>query len=146
MINFEKLQERDIDSILKIEERSFSIQWSKNMFIEELKNPLAHYIVMKNHKKLMGYGGMWFIYDEAHITNIAVDPDYRGKGNGDRLLKYMINYGLDLDICKFTLEVRRGNFQAINLYKKHGFRESGLRRGYYSDNKEDALIMWRQSC
>ncbi|MFZ7133635.1 MAG: ribosomal protein S18-alanine N-acetyltransferase [Eubacteriales bacterium] len=140
------MNRKHLDAIMEIEEQSFSIRWTRNMFLEELNNPLAHYFVVKHIFRIIGYAGMWFIHDEAHITNIAIHPFYQGKGYGEKILQFLIEYARSIRIQKMTLEVRMSNTKAISLYKKQGFIESGVRKAYYSDNKEDAIIMWRYSC
>lgn len=133
----------DLDQVMEIERKSFISPWSREAFTNELrKNRFAHYLVAKAGDKVIAYGGMWFILDEAHITNIAVHPDYRGRGIGTLLLEEMIKYGTSRGMDGFTLEVRKSNSSAIKLYKKAGFLECGTRKGYYSDTGEDALIMW----
>ncbi len=133
----------DIEEVMEIEEKSFNIPWPRQAFVKELcDNKFACYLVARWEGRVVAYGGMWFILDEAHITNIAVHPDYREKGIGTRLLKEMIAYGVSREITSFTLEVKVSNQKAINLYKKEGFEAAGTRKGYYSDTLEDALIMW----
>jgi len=144
-INVRGMRLKDIDAVYEIEKASFSTPWSKDSFIREIRdNLLAKYFVVVYNDKLVGYGGMWLIIDEAHITNIAIHPDYRGKGLGSLLLEAMIDYARQSNIFKMTLEVRRSNTKAISLYKKHGFKECGIRPKYYTDNGEDAIIMWRE--
>jgi len=133
----------DIDSVMEVEENSFTLPWPRQAFVNELRNnKFAHYLAARVDGRVIAYGGMWFILDEAHITNIAVHPDFREKGIGTSLLKRMIGYGISKGIEKFTLEVRASNQKAINLYRKEGFTECGVRKRYYSDTNEDALIMW----
>lgn len=141
-----EMEENDIDDILKIEKESFATPWTRNSFLIELnENKLARYIVAEVDGKILGYGGMWFILNESHITNIAVLKDYRGQGVGNRILEGLIWYCIKEGIESMTLEVRKSNIVAQNLYKKYGFIDSGTRPGYYSDTKEDAMIMWRNN-
>jgi [ribosomal protein S18]-alanine N-acetyltransferase len=91
---------------------------------------------------LAGYGGVWFLLDEAHVTTIGVRPDLRGEGIGELLFVSLLHIGRDLGALRVTLEVRVSNIVAQNLYRKYGFTEEGVRKRYYSDNNEDALIMW----
>ncbi len=135
---------KDIDEILNISRLSFKTPWSRESLIKELTdNSFARYVVAKKDGLILGYGGLWIIVDEAHVTNIAVHPEYRGTGIGNMLMDAMI------DICKLelvigiTLEVRASNIAAKNLYKKFGFVQEGMRKGYYEDNNEDALILWK---
>jgi ribosomal-protein-alanine N-acetyltransferase len=139
------MESEDIDNILELENMSFSTPWSKESFIKEIEeNKLARYIVAKSNDKIIGYGGMWLILDEAHITNIAVHPEYRGEGIGNKLLNGLVDISKETMIKRMTLEVRKSNDPAINLYKNNDFIEVGIRPGYYSDTNEDAIIMWKE--
>ncbi|MCL5957950.1 MAG: ribosomal protein S18-alanine N-acetyltransferase [Chloroflexi bacterium] len=91
---------------------------------------------------IIGYGGLWLMIDEAHITTLAVKPEHRGHGVGELLLVGLIETAIEMNASWVTLEVRVSNYVAQNLYRKYGFKETGIRRHYYSDNGEDALIMW----
>lgn len=93
---------------------------------------------------IVGFAGLWLMVDEAHVTTIALHPDYRGRGLGELLLATLIDISYDIGAKWVTLEVRVSNTTAKNLYRKYGFREAGLRHRYYSDNQEDALIMWTE--
>lgn len=143
LLTFRKLTIRDVDDIVKIENSSFSTPWSKDAFIRELKmNPYATYIGAELNGQLIAYCGVWIIIDEAHITNIAVLPEYRGMKIGEKLLKKIIETAKSMGAKTVTLEVRVSNTIAQNLYKKFGFVYGGIRKGYYTDNHEDALVMW----
>lgn len=132
----------DIPDVMEIERLSFATPWTKEAFENEIRRNLcARYIVATKDGKSIGYAGMWLIIDECHITNVAVHPDYRGIHVGDALMKYMTNLGLAKGVSTMTLEVRKTNIVAQNLYNKYGFEPVGLRRGYYGDNGEDAIIM-----
>ncbi|HEY8395030.1 MAG TPA: ribosomal protein S18-alanine N-acetyltransferase [Thermaerobacter sp.] len=134
----------DVPLVLAIERRSFPTPWSERAFVSELRDNLyADYIVARFEGRLVGYAGMWCILDEAHVTTIAVDPDFRGRGIGDRLLTALEERALRQGCRRMTLEVRVSNHVAQRLYKRHGFRACGLRPGYYTDNGEDAIVMWR---
>ena len=91
---------------------------------------------------IIGFAGLWLMVDEAHITTIAMHPDYRRRGLGEFMLVNLIDIAYTIGAKWVTLEVRVSNYTAQNLYRKYGFREAGLRHRYYSDNQEDALIMW----
>jgi ribosomal-protein-alanine N-acetyltransferase len=93
---------------------------------------------------IVGYGGMWIIIDEAHITNIAVEPAYRGKKLGEQILKGLMELAKLKRVARMTLEVRVSNDDAQKLYKRIGFKPAGIRPGYYIDTNEDALIMWNE--
>lgn len=137
------MTEADINDVLEISSLSFKTPWSKESYIQELANPLANYIVAKCNDKVIGFVGTWIIIDESHITNIAVHPDFRRNNVASALLNSLIELTKNLNCTSYTLEVRANNIAAQNLYKKYGFIEEGIRKNYYQDNKEDAIIMWR---
>ncbi len=133
----------DLRRVLEIERESFRTPWPADAYVHELReNRLAAYIAARADDDVVGYAGMWVILDEAHITTIAVDPRYRGQHIGERLLIGLIDDALERGARWMTLEVRRSNTTAQALYRKYGFREIGTRKGYYSDNREDAIVMW----
>ncbi|MDP4146135.1 MAG: ribosomal protein S18-alanine N-acetyltransferase [Bacillota bacterium] len=134
-----------VDNIITIEELSFAIPWSKASMEQELNNKFAKYLVIKKDGVVVGYGGMWIILDEGHITNIAIHPSYRGLGLGSMLLEALINICGENKINSLTLEVRASNIVAQNLYKKFGFEKEGIRKSYYANNNEDAVIMWNRN-
>jgi ribosomal-protein-alanine N-acetyltransferase len=135
-----------IDDVLKIDNLSFPTPWSRNSFQREVEtNKFARYVVAKRDELILGYAGMWLILDEAHITNIAVHPEYRGIDIGNRLLEALIIMAKVDNIESMTLEVRKSNIVAQNLYIKHGFVQEGIRKEYYGDNREDAIIMWKHN-
>lgn len=144
-LEFRSMQVDDIEPICAIEQESFTTPWTSAAFYNELtNNHFARYMVMECDGEIAGYGGMWIIMDEAHITNIAVRPEYRGRKLGERLLRELIRTARFFGAVKMTLEVRVSNRIAQNLYEKLGFHGTGLRKRYYSDNNEDALIMWAE--
>lgn len=144
-IRIEPMTPGDVPMVLAIERRSFPTPWSEGAFVSELRdNAYAEYIVARRGSRLIGYAGMWCILDEAHVTTIAVDPDFRGRGVGHRLLTALEERALRHGCRRMTLEVRVSNHVAQKLYLRHGFRPCGRRRGYYVDNGEDAIIMWRE--
>jgi len=137
-----RMNEFDVDSVLIVEEQSFTVPWSRAGFVGEMKNELAHYLVMVDSGKIIGYAGMWIIVDEAHVTNVAILPAYRGRKLGEKLMSALIEHAKARGALCMTLEVRTSNIVAQNLYTKFGFAPKGIRRNYYSDTQEDALIMW----
>jgi [ribosomal protein S18]-alanine N-acetyltransferase len=142
-LTFRYMDINDIDDILKIENSSFTIPWSRQAFINELtSNRFAVYIVIEEDEKVVGYCGVWVIVDEAHITNIAILPEYRGKKLGEALLSKVMEVTRQIGAVKMTLEVRVTNYIAQSLYRKLGFKDGAIRKGYYTDNHEDALVMW----
>jgi len=143
-----KMETKDIEQIMEIESVIFgTFHWTPQSFISEIENEFGNYFVAIDNdtKKIIGYGGFWLIFDEAHITTIAVNPNLRGKGLGETMLQKMVEVGYEKNAKWFTLEVRAGNISAQNLYYKYGFKSLGLRKKYYQDNDEDALIMWTEN-
>lgn len=134
-----------IDDIFHITHLSFATAWSIDSINNELNNKLARYVVAKCDDKIIGYGGMWLIIDEAHITNIAVHPEFRRTGAASLILENMVTICRLESVISMTLEVRDSNTAARNLYGKFGFISEGIRKKYYADNKEDAIIMWKHN-
>ena len=146
-VTIKRMSKEDIDGVIAIEEKAYGEHhWSKDSFMQELSNDLAWYYSLFNDEgKLVAYAGTWHILEEAHITNIAVDADERRKGYGEVLLKHILDDCYKEKIKYLTLEVRKSNKPAIGLYEKYGFTSFGLRKKYYQDNNEDALIMWTKN-
>ncbi len=142
-INIRDAELDDLDSILMIEESSYVHPWSRNLIDGSLNNPKAFNFVAFDSLDLRIHGFILnlLLIDELHILNIAVEPLYRRCGIGNSLLGTSLDKGENLGVKTAFLEVRRSNVQALTLYIKHGFKVIGVRRGYYSDNNEDALVM-----
>ncbi|HVA36742.1 MAG TPA: ribosomal protein S18-alanine N-acetyltransferase [Candidatus Dormibacteraeota bacterium] len=133
----------DIPEVTRIEQLSFSTVWPPNAFHNEVKdNKLAHYFVGRIGARVVAYGGLWVILEDSHITTIAVHPEMRGLRMGERMLAHLIDEAIVREASWITLEVRESNLTAQNLYAKYGFTVVSTRRGYYSDNNENALVMW----
>lgn len=133
----------DIDAVLLVERAAFLTPWSRAAFESEIcNNELTHYLVICVEKQVIGYAGMWVIVDEAHVTNIAILPEYRGRGLGEKLLAALMEAAVNRGAARMTLEVRPSNYAAQKLYEKMGFCRAGVRKHYYTDTKEDAVIMW----
>jgi ribosomal-protein-alanine N-acetyltransferase len=160
----EPMQLRDIGQVMEIEHASFPSPWSVRAYRHELlENDLSHYFVVRprwmegaglslparvrrylrarTRPPILGYGGFWMMAGEAHISTIAVQPNWRRRGIGELLLVAMLDRATELEASMATLEVRVSNVTAQNLYRKYGFQQVGLRRRYYRDSGEDALIM-----
>lgn len=135
------MEKGDIAQILAIENVSFPTPWAEYAFLSELKNKFAVYYVAAHEDKVVGYSGMWLFSGEAHITTIAVHPDWRGQGLGRAFMDNMINRARDRGASTVILEVRPSNAAARCLYKKIGFRQIGCRKNYYLETREDALVM-----
>lgn len=138
------MERQDINQVLEIENVCFPVPWSRDSFLSEIRNPLAQYLVAEEDFVLQGYAGVWLIFDEGHITNVAVHPRARGKRIGEMLLTNTIAFVSAHGAVTITLEVRTSNDSAQSLYRRMGFEEVGLRKGYYTDNGEDALIMTKK--
>jgi ribosomal-protein-alanine N-acetyltransferase len=137
------MEEKDISQILKIEKASFATPWSYEAFSNELtKNQFAVYIVIEDEGRVIGYCGVWVVVDEAHITNVALLPEYRGKKLGEALMRKVMEVAKQMGASSMTLEVRVTNDVAQSLYRKLGFQDGAIRKNYYTDNQEDALVMW----
>ncbi|MGH2498848.1 MAG: ribosomal protein S18-alanine N-acetyltransferase [Candidatus Limnocylindria bacterium] len=144
-IVIEAMTAEDIDAVQEIERASFPVPWPANAFRHELtQNRNARYIVAREGERVVGYAGLWLQVDEAHITTFAVLPEHRRRRIGEQLLQRLFEIGAELGAEWLTLEVRASNIAAQRLYEKYGFRRAGVRRRYYSDNSEDALIMWTE--
>ncbi|KGF12841.1 30S ribosomal protein S18 [Peptostreptococcus sp. MV1] len=141
---YRRMTAGDIDGVYEVELSAFEDPWSYNSLKGELKNKLSRYIVADNDGKIVGYVGAWYIIDEAHITNVAVHKDFRGQKIGNGLIEALLAMCDRDKIASITLEVRAGNFVAQGLYKKYDFLAGGVRKEYYTNNKEDAIIMWKQ--
>ncbi|MEI6308132.1 MAG: ribosomal protein S18-alanine N-acetyltransferase [bacterium] len=132
----------DLEQILEIEEASYRTPWTSSDFLREITyNQLAYYFLVEAGERIAGFIGMWLVVDEAHITNIAVSPDFRRQGVGEKLLLFALEIAGHHGARCAILEVRVSNARALNLYLKHGFRYIGLRKAYYRDNDEDAFLM-----
>ena len=133
----------DIEHVSRLERRCYTLPWSSSAYVTEVGNTSAHYVVAKDETgTLLGYAGMWVIMDELHVTTIAVDPAQRGRRIGERLLINLIEESIPRGAARATLEVREGNVAAHSLYLKYGFEDVAVRKNYYSDNNENAIIMW----
>lgn len=139
-------QAGDAKAIAEMEKICFTVPWSYEAILAELtENHRAFYLIAESNGEIIGYAGVWMILDEGHITNVAVLPKYRGRKTGTAIVKQLLKITEARGIIRHTLEVRKSNQSAIALYEKLGFQTAGVRKGYYMDNGEDALIMWRQS-
>ncbi|MBS4179608.1 ribosomal protein S18-alanine N-acetyltransferase [Lederbergia citrea] len=142
-ITFRFATEDDIERLVDIEQKSFTVPWPAEAFYNDItNNRFAVYVMLECDGEVAGYCGVWLVMDEAHITNIAILPEYRGRKLGESLLRKMMSLAKEGGANTMTLEVRVSNTPARSLYQKLGFREGGIRKNYYSDNQEDAIVMW----
>ena len=144
-VTVQRMNSFNILGVKEISDLSFSSPWSLLSMEKELINKNAIYIVVKLGSKVVAFGGMWIIFDEGHITNIAVHPDFRRNNFGDTVVENLIKIAKDKNIASLTLEVRSSNIAAINLYKKHNFSVEGIRKNYYQNPREDGYIMWNHN-
>ena len=140
-MKFEPLRYEHLCQMAQIEQEAFDQPWSERMFIPEVEDENAYYLVGVRGDEVICYGGFHKVLDEAHITNIAVRADSRGRGIGTLLMSELISRARMLGVKYMTLEVRDNNENAIKLYKSFGFTVEGIRKKYYN-NVHDALIMW----
>lgn len=136
-----KMTSQDIDEVMQIEKESFTLPWSRDSYLGELKNNFATYLVCDCEGEIAGYGGIWVVFEEAHITNVAVGPNFRQLGIGAALMREMEKVARDKNAQRILLEVRPTNQAALKMYQNLDYLPTGLRKQYYSDNNEDAIIM-----
>lgn len=142
----EPMRLEDIPAIQEIEREIFLTPWPRNAYRRELvQNRMASYMVIRDGDELVGYAGLWKMHDEAHVTTIGVRRRDQGRGFGLALMLALIDRAFALDARWVTLEVRASNYGAMALYEKLGFKVIGRRRGYYTDDGEDAVVMWSDS-
>lgn len=133
----------DIEEVLEVETATFTMPWTKDVFNQEIvENKYAHYYVLVFERKIVGYVGLWIVMDDAQITNIAILPDFRGKKLGERLFRFAVQQAIQMGAKRLSLEVRVSNIIAQRMYRKFGLVPGGIRKNYYTDNQEDAIVMW----
>ncbi len=142
-LRFVPLTEDLLPAVLELERVCFSLPWSREAFLPELRDPSCFWLAVLTEDDLAGYAGMRTVLDEGYISNIAVAPVLRRQGVGQSLVEALIREGERRQLSFLTLEVRMGNAPARRLYERMGFREVGVRPGYYEKPREDALLMTR---
>jgi ribosomal-protein-alanine N-acetyltransferase len=143
MIEILPMKHAHISQVYSIEFNTFSIPWTRADFENELRNKLAIYFVAIEAKEVLGYAGMWHVINEGHIVNVAVKEEKRRQGVGTLLIQKLIDIAKKKCMYGLTLEVRVSNTAGQRLYHKFGFSAEGIRKRYYSDTGEDAIIMWK---
>lgn len=142
-LTIRKMEVEDIGQVMWVEVASFSSPWNEQIFIQEItQNQHAYYFVMEIDKKIVGYVGMWIVLDDTQITNIAILPGFRGQRLGQKLFRFALQKAISLGASRLSLEVRVTNIVAQKLYRKFGLVPGGIRKNYYTDNHEDAVVMW----
>jgi len=144
MVQYRRMTIDDVQAVHKIELATFPVPWTLDSFYYEMtENQYAHYLVAENENgEIIGFCGIWLVIDAAQITNVAVVQSVRGQGIGETLMREAMRVAKEANMDVMSLEVRVTNTVAQNLYRKLGFQDGGLRKGYYTDNQEDALVMW----
>jgi [ribosomal protein S18]-alanine N-acetyltransferase len=140
-IEIAQMQDGDLPEVLAIERQSFVAPWSRRLFEETLLFPFSVNLVLKREKKVIGYISLYVIRDEAQVHNVAIHPKWRRQGYASMLFSHVMEYLKPRKVSQYLLEVREGNREAINLYRKYGFEVIGKRRKYYRETNEDALVM-----
>lgn len=145
-IDYKLMDTSHINGVYELSKACFSIPWSLDSISYEIENPLAKYVIAQDlsTNEVVGFAGVWIVAGEGDITNIAVHPSYRKQGIASQLLSKLLELCKDNNCNDITLEVRVSNTPAQNLYTKFGFVNEGIRKKYYSDNGEDAIIMWKR--
>jgi ribosomal-protein-alanine N-acetyltransferase len=137
-----KMREDDIDEVYSIEEDLFPMPWPRRSFVFEVGNTRTTYAIVATEKEvIIGYAIGWFVEDELHIGNVAVRRDRQGAGTGSRLIEDFMREASTREASCITLEVRASNVKAISLYRRYGFKGIAIRRNYYTDSGEDAMVM-----
>lgn len=131
----------DLDAVMEIENELFHMPWTKEGYFTFLTRPDAMFLVVEEKGRLLGYCGLLMVLDEADVTNVAVRKDRQREGIGHFLVESMMRLAADQGIEIIHLEVRAGNKTAIRLYERLGFERDGLRKNYYTDPTEDAILM-----
>ena len=142
MIRFRELLPEDAEAVANIERESFPTPWSREDFWREASNDFACYIVALDDAEIIGFGGCWISFEEAQVTNIALTSVQRGRGLGKALMARLMHAAAARGAERMTLEVRPSNTPAMRLYEGLGFAAVGIRKKYYQDNDEDAILMW----
>ena len=142
-LDVQRMRRRHLRGVMAIERQVYPRPWSPNLFVSEMSDLRNRtYLVARIGKEVVGYGGVMSYGDEAHITIIAVDPDHQRRKIGTRLLYELVADGIRMGARAVSLEVRMSNTGAQDLYRRFGFRPVGVRKGYYQETGEDALVMW----
>jgi len=142
VIHFRDLLPEDAEAVANIERESFPTPWSREDFWREASNDFACYIVALDDAEIIGFGGCWISFEEAQVTNIALTSVQRGRGLGKALMARLMRAAAARGAERMTLEVRPSNTPALRLYEGLGFAAVGIRKKYYQDNDEDAILMW----
>lgn len=144
MIQFREMTRQDVAQVAKLEKETFSTPWTEQDFIEMIDADYAYYLVVEEDGAIIGGCGLRNIVGEGEITNVVIHPRYRNRGIGMHMLSRLLEDGEKMGIQAFTLEVRESNAPAIHLYERIGFQPEGMRKDFYQNPTEDAVIMWKR--
>jgi len=134
----------DLADVVAIEREAHPRAWSEENFLSEMRRPCAYAFVAHHKHRLLGYLIFWMICDEVHLLNLSIHPDFRGRGMGKKLMTFLIDFAHRSGAKWIGSEVRRSNRAALALYRSFGFREHGVRKGYYQDTHEDGILLERE--
>ncbi len=143
-LHYGRLHEEYLPEIMEIEKEAYPEPWTVGMFREEMRSGRSYFYVAFAGDNLVGYSGFWLVLDEAHITSLTVAKDFRSQGYGREQLMHLLAIGEAHGVRTYTLEVRTSNERAQSLYASEGFRAVGVRKGYYSSTREDAVVMIKE--
>ena len=138
------MQDKDVKEVALLEKECFSMPWTEASIKKEIENKDSLFCVCEIDERIVGYAGMYYVYPEGDITNVAVTNEYRGRGIARKILTFMFEEAVKDGVIEYTLEVRVGNKKAIHLYETLGFLNAGVRKNFYDNPKEDAIIMWKK--
>lgn len=141
MLTFSKIKESDAKELAELDEQCFSVPWSEAAFSNDAKNPIAEYVIARIDDKIVGYAGFWQVLDEGQITNIAVLKEFRRQRIAQKMLFELISRAKSKNLKVLSLEVRESNLAAINLYSGLNFKNVGIRKNYYKNPTENAVLM-----
>ncbi|MCX8052817.1 MAG: ribosomal protein S18-alanine N-acetyltransferase [Armatimonadetes bacterium] len=141
-VELRRMRREDLPRVMEIERECFPKPWSESAYLTEISNRSAYYVVAVADYQIVGYAGMWIIMDEAHVTTLAVARTHRRLRIAEQLLVNLLDEAIRRGARRATLEVRQSNEAAQSLYRKFGFTPVALRKGYYTDNRENAIVMW----
>lgn len=145
MLLIRRMKEEDVSQVAKLEQEIFSEPWSADSFARVINSDSDIYLVAVEGDTVVGYCGLWGVIDEGQITNVAVAPGHRREGIAGKMLTELMKEAFERKYTEFTLEVRKSNLPAIDLYHKLGFKDEGIRKDFYNMPVEDAIIMWKRN-
>ncbi len=147
-IKIKNLTEKELDQVLELDDLCFGGLWSFDGYKQEIESPNSCLLILTTNigkiEKVIGLGCFWSILDEAHLTILAIHPNFQGQGLGKLLLGKLLKEAENKSLQRATLEVGENNKEALNLYQQFGFKEAGRRKKYYKKTGEDALILWKK--